>query len=111
MNKLVVYISGPYTKGDPILHTREAIKWGEEIIKLGHVPIVPHLAHLWHLCSPHDYRYWMDYDLDLIKNCNVNVMMRIPGESNGADEENELAKELNIPIFYCIEDFKNYISN
>lgn len=111
MEKLVVYVSGPYSGGDQVLNVREAIKWGEEIRKLGHIPIIPHLSHLWHLCSPQDYRFWMEYDLDIIETCNVKVMMRIPGESSGSDEENELARKLNIPIFYSIEEFKRFLEN
>ncbi len=58
-----VFVSGPYTHPDPVVNTRNAILAGEDIVRLGHTPYIPHLNHLWHLVCPHDPMFWYEYDL------------------------------------------------
>jgi hypothetical protein len=43
----------------------------------------------------------LEYDRTIIKHWAEGVL-RLPGESNGADSEVELAKELGLPVF-CVE--------
>ncbi|HEX6826452.1 MAG TPA: DUF4406 domain-containing protein [Nitrospiraceae bacterium] len=96
-----VYISGPYTKPSPVANTREAILWGTTILNTGNVAIIPHLSLLWDLVCHRPWEQWLDYDLELIRRCNL--VARIPGESPGADREVARAKELNIPVVYTLE--------
>lgn len=100
-----VYIAGPYTKGDVAVNVHNAIDVANEILKAGHVPYLPHLTHFWHLVTPHPYRDWLDIDLEFLKVCDC--ILRIPGESNGADGEVEFAKRKGIPIYYKIGDIPN----
>jgi hypothetical protein len=37
-----------------------------------------------------------------------DAILRLPGESAGADEEVKLAKELGKPVFYSIVDLRNH---
>jgi len=91
-----IYIAGPYTKGDVEQNVFNAIKYGEFIRATGHTPFIPHLTHFWHIISEHDYEYWMQLDRDWLEVCDA--LVRLPGESAGADREVEWAKELGLPI-------------
>jgi hypothetical protein len=93
-----VYISGPYTGGDTIINVRNAIEAGDRIVKAGHNAFVPHLFHFWHYLCPGDYEQWMRLDFEWVGSCEV--MLRLPGESSGADREVELAESLGIAVFH-----------
>ena len=92
-----VYVAGPYTKGDVALNVRRAIGAAETLVEMGHTPLVPLLTHLWHLMSPHPWEYWMALDMAWLPVCDV--LLRLPGESRGADMEATRARELCIPVF------------
>jgi hypothetical protein len=99
-----VYVAGPYTKGDVAENVREAIRAGEIILMQGDYPFIPHLTHFWHLLYPHSWNYWMDYDKTWLKQCDAVV--RLPGESVGADIEVTEAMKLGLKIYVGIEDYK-----
>ena len=92
---LKIYIAGPYSS-DPEKNTLNAIKVGEEVAKAGHIPYIPHLTHFWDKEYPHPVEFWYEYDLNWLRCCDR--VIRIPGESTGADREVELANELGIPV-------------
>jgi hypothetical protein len=96
-----IYIAAPYTKPDPAVNTRSAILVAEQLRDKGFIPFVPHLTHLWHLISPHEIDYWYEYDIEWLKKCDA--LLRLPGESKGADNEVKVAQELGIPVFYDID--------
>jgi hypothetical protein len=100
MNKRV-YIAGPYTKGDVALNVRNAIEAGDRLYTLGYIPYIPHLTHYWHTIFPRPYEDWMQLDFNWVVVCDV--LLRLPGESKGADEEVKLALENKIPVYYAIE--------
>lgn len=98
-----VYVAGPYTKGDVALNVREAVRVSDELLKLGYAPYCPHLTHFWHMLFPHKYQVWLDLDNEWVACCDV--LLRIPGESSGADKEVALAESLDIPVFFSVEEF------
>lgn len=98
-----VYIAGPYTKGDVAINVRDAILMAEELIKRGHVPFIPHLSHFWHLVAPHGIDFWYDYDNNFLDHW-ADCVLRLPGESVGADKEVFRAGTLGLPVYYDIED-------
>ena len=104
--KAFVYIAGPYTSPDPVLNVRKALTAAEQIRDMGMVPFIPHLCHLWHLVSPHDHQYWMDYDLDWLQKCDV--VYRIVGNSQGADIEVKAALVQKIPVYYAMTDLRDW---
>lgn len=53
--------------------------------------------------TPMPYEDWLRLDNYWLE--VSDVVLRLPGESNGADKEIELANELMIPVFYSVEDF------
>lgn len=92
-----VYVAAPYTRPDPCVNTRAAILAGDQLWAAGFIPFVPHLTHLWHTVSPHDYSDWLAYDLHWLRVCDA--VLRLPGESSGADAEVAEAHRLRIPVF------------
>jgi hypothetical protein len=104
-----IFISGPYTNPDPVINTRNAVLAAEKIIKKGHLPFIPHLNHLWHLVSPHDIDYWYAYDLNWLDVCDA--VLRLPGDSPGADSEVEYAISKKKRIFYDIRKLPRISTN
>ena len=94
----LVYIAGPYTHPDPVENTRKAIDAWQVLMDAGFTPIVPHLSLFTHLVYPHPPEYWYEYDLRLLDRCDI--MLRLPGESWGADREEEHARELGITVHH-----------
>ena len=103
----VVYISGPYTKGNVNENVRHACKVGEDVKRFGLLPFVPHLYHVWDLASPHNYEYWMELCMAWVPKCQA--VFRLPGESSGAEEEVRLAQSLNIPVVTSLGELVNLI--
>jgi len=101
----VIYVSGPYSKGDVCENIRNACLAGDEILQRGHTPFIPHLTHLWHLISPKPYIEWMRIDVKLLSGCDA--LLRLPGESNGADLEVDTARALGIKVYSSIEEIEN----
>ncbi len=99
-----IYVAGPYTKGDPVMNTRNTIMAAEELVRMGHVPYIPHLSMFWHVVAPHPYEFWLEYDKAWLVCCNA--LLRLPGESSGADKEVALAHELGIPVYYSLDEIR-----
>jgi hypothetical protein len=92
-----IYVAGPITKGDQHLNVRNAILAAEQLRAAGFVPFLPHLCFAWHMIAPVDYEEWMAYDFAWIARCDA--LVRLPGESNGADREVLEAERLGLPVF------------
>ena len=97
-----VYIAGPYSKGDVALNVRNAIHAGDVIARRGHFLFIPHLTHFWHMAIPHEYQFWLDQDMVWLKQCDA--LLRLQGESTGADAEVEMARELGMHVYYSALD-------
>lgn len=93
-----VYVAGPYTKGDVAMNVRTAICVGDMLRGAGYVPFIPHLTHFWHMVEPHPIEFWYAYDMEWLERCDCVV--RLAGESSGADKEVARAKELDIPVYF-----------
>ena len=102
-----VYVASAYTKGDVAVNVRASIDAADELINEGFIPFCPLLTHFHHMIHPHDYETWMMLDLEWLSACNY--LLRLPGESSGADYEVEYARSVGIPVFYTIEQLKEYI--
>jgi hypothetical protein len=96
-----IYVSGPYSK-HMVEGTRNAILAAEKLRKMGHLPFVPHLSLLWDLICPSPYEEWIEYDLEWLAHCDA--ILRLPGESPGADREVQFAIETGKEVFYNIEE-------
>ncbi len=98
-----VYVAGPYTKGDVAVNVRNAIKAGVQLLDAGHYPFIPHLCHFIHMQAPRPYEVWTAFDNAFLPDCDA--LIRLLGESSGADAEMALAWKLEIPVFSGVEHF------
>ena len=103
---LLVYIAGPYTgDGSPEAaerNVRAAIDAQAQLLDAGVLAIVPHLSHYAHAVCPRSYEAWMTLDLALVDRCDA--VLRLPGESRGADDEVLRAQEDGTMVLYSVED-------
>ena len=100
MEALKIYIAGPYTKGDVAMNVRNAIAAGNYVARLGHNPYIPHLFHFWHFLFPNDYEFWMKQGEAWLR--ESDAILRIEGESAGADKEMAIAKELGFTVYHSV---------
>jgi hypothetical protein len=101
-----IYISGPYTKDDPIKNVENATMIADQLADLGFAPYTPHFTHYWHINYPRPYDFWSKLHHEFLQYCDA--VLRIPGESIGADEEVKKAYNLKIPVFYSVEELKKH---
>lgn len=101
-----VYIAGPYTKGDVAENVHRAFKAANDLANLGFAPFVPHYTHFWHLMFQRPYEFWLELDNQFLPFCQA--LLRLPGESNGAEKEVALAERIGIPVFGDIAAIDNH---
>lgn len=105
-----VYIASPYTIGDTELNVRTQIDVADKLMNVGFAPFVPLFSHFQQLIHPRPYQDWMDIDLEWVSNCDC--VLRLKGESRGADEEVKHAQVLGIPVFFSeFEDVDSTIES
>jgi hypothetical protein len=97
-----VYVAGPYSGGDTVANINRAIFNGDWLLSLGYVPFIPHLTGFWHLIHPHKYEDWLAYDMAWLRMCDA--ILRLPGESPGADREEQEAMRIGIPVFLSVPE-------
>ena len=98
-----VYVAGPITKGDQFRNIWNGVLAGEQLLRAGYAPYVPHLNYTWHMMWPHDTAQWYALDNEWLRLCDA--LVRLPGDSDGADAETELAYRLNIPVYFGVAEF------
>jgi hypothetical protein len=103
---VVVYIASPYTNGDKLQNVNVQLDMAHKLMNLGYCPIIPLFSHYQHIRKPRPYEDWLKIDLEKIRRCDI--LLRLPGESSGADREVKFAKAINIPIIYNINELKFY---
>ncbi|PRB57247.1 DUF4406 domain-containing protein [Microbacterium sp. MYb45] len=110
---LLILIAGPYrsgTGGDPQLIAQNLARLEEvsgPIFRLGHVPMIGEWAALPILrtldaaeAGEGDVMYETAYRL--LQHCDA--VLRLPGESSGADKDVEIAKERGLPVYRSLEE-------
>lgn len=99
---MIVYVAGPYTKGDVAVNVARAMEIGNEVIAAGYFPFVPHLSHFLHMQKPQPYEVWTKMDFAFIEKCDC--MIRFLGDSSGADAEVVLADKMGMQVIYETEN-------
>jgi hypothetical protein len=112
-NRTYVYIAAPYSGRvahgahgyliieQNILNARIAMA---QLVEKGYGVFCPHThsAHFEVITPEIGIDYWYDLDLYFLQFCHV--LLRLPGQSSGADGEMDKAQyELSIPIYTSIE--------
>ena len=88
-----IYVAGPYTNPDPVNNTGKAIRAGHLLLMQGFIPFIPHLT----LQHPQPIEVWYHYDNEWLKKCDA--LIRLPGDSDGADDEVALMRKMERPVF------------
>ena len=97
----LAYIASPYTLGDQATNVAQQIKIGHILLSQQIAPVVPTLNHFMQIMHQRDEEEWMQMDFALLRHCKA--LLRMPGQSKGADREVTLANELGIPVFRHVE--------
>jgi hypothetical protein len=97
-----VYLASPYTIGDVAVNVKVQIDMADQLMNHGFAPFVPLYSHFQHMAHPRHHRDWMDQDLVWLAQCDC--VLRLKGESAGADEEVALAIKLSIDVYYSLEE-------
>lgn len=101
-----VYIASPYTIGDIAMNVKLQIDTVDILMNKNFVPFAPLYSHFQHMIHPRPYQDWIKVDLEWIKVCDC--LLRLDGESKGADLEVEFAQSIGIPIFYTVDNLCEY---
>jgi hypothetical protein len=118
MNKPVIYIASPYSKGDPAINTRFQCEVFDKLMDDGFVwPVIPLVSHFIHLIFPRNYQDWIDYDLAMLPrydaclrlNATYDKMKYVETKSSGADGEEAAFRKMGKPVFYSIEELYNWV--
>ena len=105
--KVRVYVAGPLTKGDTLKNISTAIAAGETLLNKGFAPFVPHLNTMWEICYPnHPVQDWLELDFQWLRVCHA--LLRLPGESPGADKEVEFCYDHDIPVLFHVNALEKY---
>ena len=100
-----VYIASPYTLGLPLENVLRQLRCANELMSLGYSPYVPLLCHFQHAVFPRHYEDWLNHVIGWIPYCDA--MIRLPGDSPGADKEVEIAKQYGIPVYLTVKALIN----
>lgn len=119
MKRLMIYIAGPISKGDLAHNINQATDAFKELALLGFAPLCPQ----WSCFSTGALRaatsgavyamgtvggcglahqHWIDIDLEFVG--RSDAVLRLPGESTGADIEVRHATAKGIPVFTSIKE-------
>lgn len=99
-----IYVAGPMlTSGNPYVNVRDGLRVGTTLMKRGYYPFIPHLTAVWEIAASEDFAYedWLRLDFESVG--MADALLRLPGDSRGADREVAEAKRLGIPVYYSIE--------
>lgn len=102
-----VYIASPYSVGNQAENVNRQIVCAEFLSTYGFAPIIPLINHFWEMVFPHpEPDFWIEYDFCFLE--AADCLLRLDGESKGADMEVEFAKANGIPVFYTTSDLLLY---
>lgn len=122
-----IYVAGPVALGNLADNVNRAAEAGLRLLKAGLSPFVPHLSVFFDGVStryesepegePGSNAYWARarhfpggtaaedwYSMDEPWVKASDALLRLPGESRGADLEVGWAGEAGIPVFYSVDD-------
>lgn len=99
--KIRVYIASPYSIGDKLENVHRSMAAADRLIELGFVPYIPLLCHYQNELYPQSEFTWLTLSSEWLRQCDA--VLRLEGESEGADIETSIADVKSIPVFYSID--------
>lgn len=104
---MIIYIASPYTnyydKQDAV---NVQIDTFAKLLELGHEPIAPVLSHYVDQRHPASYERRLQWCLAMVG--VSDVLLRLPGDSDGADREVAEARRLGKPVVHGISEIAPY---
>jgi hypothetical protein len=97
-----IYISCAISKGDRTANFAAACQMQKQLMELNCAPLNPALSMMHPDAWVIDHAAWIECDLPWVQ--VADAVLRIPGESVGADTEVAYAEELGIPIFNSLSE-------
>lgn len=104
-----VYIAGPIAKGRLEENIRNAMDAAKNLMDNGLYPYVPHYNCFFQITHPRAQEDFMRLDFAFLEVCDA--VLRIPGESIGADREVRFADHIEIPVFYTMSDLLTWVND
>ncbi|PWD51964.1 DUF4406 domain-containing protein [Serinibacter arcticus] len=116
----LILIAGPYrsgTGGDPALIAANLARLEEAsapIFRAGHVPMIgewvalPVLRELEAVGEVGDADVMYETAARLLRHCDA--VLRLPGESSGADTDVRIARERGLPVYTAVEQIPGYVA-
>ena len=97
-----VYIAGPISGSHILNNVKKGMRVASAVMEAGMHFYLPHM--MWHInrIFPKRYEAWMDEDFHWILKCDC--LLRMPGDSPGADREVAFAIANGLPVFHALED-------
>lgn len=130
MGKFLIYVAGPISKGSISDNIERAHEAGLALVKAGFAVIVPHGSCFWGnkitevtqsgtgrqwaafepevLPGDSKIEDWYEMDLEIVGRCDA--VLRLDGESKGADAEVTHALKLGKKVFYSVEEARSYVT-
>lgn len=99
---ITVYIASPYSVGDPLGNVNKSFDTALDLILLGYAPYAPLYSHYLEERRSQPYETWLEINREWVERCDC--VLRLPGESKGADAEVTYAREQGIPVFFNLPD-------
>ncbi len=101
---MLIFIAGPMsTSGEPGPNLNQACHEAAKLVDHGFAPYVPHLNWICDAIEPSLIDAWKNSNRHFIE--HSTAILRLPGESKGADEEVRFARDtLGLPIFFSAEE-------
>lgn len=94
-----IYIAGPLTSSGRLTqNVNQAAIAANALMDRGFAVYVPHWNVVQCMIIPRDYAEWLAHDLEWLAVCDC--VLRLPGESAGADVEVQRARELGKTVYF-----------
>ena len=112
--KRLIYVAGPISKGDIVENVMNAHEAGLALLRAGYAVIVPHGSVFWGNQMRDEafaaeafpggttHAAWMGCDLEIVRRCDC--LLRLPGESAGADLEEATARRHGLPVYLSVSE-------
>ena len=104
--RTIIYISGPISKGSWQGNYEQAEIAMRELIERGYSPINPMMTMKMDDAEDITHATWMAIDLPQVR--VSAAVLRLPGESIGADTETSHASLYGIPVFFSIDELDQW---
>lgn len=108
----MVYIAGPYRSGNSWeleANVRVAEAASFQVFSLGAVAICPHSISRYMMGTLNE-EFWIEATMNMLSRCDAMIVVQGWEESDGTLGEIDYAWGNNIPVFFNLEDFIDWMA-